>query len=363
MAENPDGMEKTEQATPKRLLEAREKGQVAKSTDITTSAILLIGGLSIFFFGTKISTNLMGFTKSLFINLSNITFTDTNVIDYSYKLVGFVSGIVAPVLIAITVIAIAGEVGQVGFKFANKKFTEGLRFKEVFNPFKGIKKVIFSKNSLFELGKGILKIMIIGLIAYSVLANKADKITLLVAQPFIEVANFIFYTSFELVWKMGLTYIVIALIDYFYQKWRFNEDMKMTKQELKDEFRQIEGDPLIKSRVRAIMRSKLRQLMIKNVPSADVILTNPTHYAVAIKYTQGQMSAPKVVAKGVDFLAMKIRDIAIENNVPIVENPPLTRQIYFNVDIDKEIPENLYKAVAQVLAYVYSLKEKSYTIY
>ncbi|MGB9701820.1 MAG: flagellar biosynthesis protein FlhB [Candidatus Kapaibacteriota bacterium] len=357
MAENPDGMEKTEQATPKRLSEARERGQVAKSVDVTTSAMLLLGGMSVFIFGSTISTNLLGFTKSLLINIAKIEITDSSIQDFSFKLFGFVAGIIAPVLLTIFGIAIAGEVAQVGFKFANKKFTEGLRFKEVFNPFKGIKKVIFSKNSIFELAKGIAKLIVLGLIAYSVLENKSERIVILMNQPFIEVANFIFSTSFELIWKIGLAYIVIALTDYFYQRWRFNEDMKMTKQETKDEFKQMEGDPLIKSRIRSIMRSRLRQLMIKNIPSADVILTNPTHFAVAIKYTKGEMSAPKVIAKGVDFLAMKIRDIAMDNNVPIVENPPLARQLYYNVDVDEEIPEELYKAVAQVLAYVYSLRQ------
>jgi flagellar biosynthetic protein FlhB len=357
MAENPEGMEKTEQATPKRLSEARQRGQVAKSVDVTTSAMLLIGGMSVFIFGSAISSSLLGFTKSLLINISSINLTDSNIQDLSFKLFGFVAGIIAPVLLTIFGVAIAGEVAQVGFKFADKKFTEGLRFKEVFNPFKGIKKVIFSKNSIFELLKGIFKLIVLGLIAYSVLENKSEQMVILMNEPFIEVANFIFTTSMELTWKIGLAYILIAVTDYYYQKWRFNEDMKMTKQETKDEYKQMEGDPMIKSRIRSIMRSRLRQLMIKNVPSADVILTNPTHFAVAIKYAKGEMSAPKVIAKGVDFLAMKIRDIAMDNNVPIVENPPLARQLYYNVDVDEEIPEELYKAVAQVLAYVYSIKQ------
>lgn len=358
MAETPDGMEKTEQATPKRLEEARQRGQVSKSIDVTTSAIILLGGMSIFYFGTSISTSFIGFTKTALMNLSNIELTELATIDLIKKLLMYVATILAPIVLSIFLISLAAEVFQVGFKIATKKFTEGLRFKQVFNPFSGLKKIFFSSNSIFELAKGIVKIIILGLVAFSILSNKDTEIIGLVERPFIDTATFLFSTSFELIWKMGLVYIFIALADYYYQKWRYQEDMKMTKQEVKDETKQMEGDPLIKSRIRSIMRSQLRKLMIKNVPRADVIVTNPTHYAVAIEYKQKLMSAPKVIAKGVDFLAMKIRDVAMENNIPIVENPPLAREIYYTVEIEEEIPESLYKAVAQVLAYVYTLREQ-----
>jgi len=358
MAETPDGMEKTEQATPKRLEEARQRGQVSKSIDVTTSAIILLGGMSIFYFGTSISSSFIGFTRTALMNLGNIELTELATVDLIKKLLLYIATILAPIVLTIFVISLAAEIFQVGFRIATKKFTEGLRFKEVFNPFSGLKKIFFSPNSIFELVKGILKIIILGIVAYSILSNKETEIIGLIERPFIDTATFLFATSFELIWKMGLVYIFIAMADYFYQKWRYEEDMKMTKQEVKDESKQMEGDPLIKSRIRSIMRSQLRKLMIKNIPRADVIVTNPTHYAVAIEYKQKMMSAPKVIAKGVDFLAMKIRDVAMENNIPIVENPPLAREIYYNVEIDEEIPESLYKAVAQVLAYVYALREQ-----
>lgn len=359
MAENPDGMEKTELATPKRLSEARDRGQVSKSMDITTSAIILLGGMTVFFFGASISTNIIGFTKTSLMNLATIELTELATVDLVKKLLIFFASMLGPIALTIFAISLASEIFQVGFKFASKKFTEGLRFKQIFNPFSGLKKIFFSSNSIFELGKGIAKILILGIVAYSVLYTKDVEIIGLVERPFTDMANFLFATSFELIWKMGLVYIFIAIADFYYQKWKFKEDMKMTKQEVKDESKQMEGDPLIKSRIRSIMRNKLRKLMMKNVPRADVIVTNPTHYAVAIEYKQKSMTAPKVVAKGVDFLAMKIRDIAMENNIPIVENPPLARDIYFNVEIEEEIPESLYKAVAQVLAYVYSLRDKN----
>jgi flagellar biosynthetic protein FlhB len=164
--------------------------------------------------------------------------------------------------------------------------------------------------------------------------------------------------SIELVIKVGVVYIVIAVSDALFQKWQHKEDLKMTKQEVKDENKQSEGDPMVKARMRQIMRSKIRSAMMKSTAEADVVITNPTHYAVALKYEMGQMTAPKVVAKGADFLAARIREIATDNNVPIVEEPPLARAIYFNVEVDDEIPENLFKAVAQILAYIYNLKKK-----
>lgn len=359
MAETPDGMEKTEQATPKRLDEARDRGQVSKSMDVTTSAIILLGGMSIFFFGTSLTGSIVGFTKTSLMNLGNIELTELATVDLIKKLLMFIASILGPISLTIFVISLASEIFQVGFRFASKKFTEGLRFKQVFNPFSGLKKIFFSSNSIFELAKGIAKILILGTVAYTVLSNKETEIIALIERPFADTATFLFATSFELIWKMGLVYIFIAVADYYYQKWKFKEDMKMTKQEVKDESKQMEGDPLIKSRIRSIMRGQLRKLMMKNVPRADVIVTNPTHFAIAIEYKQKSMSAPKVVAKGVDFLAMKIRDIAMENNIPIVENPPLAREIYYNVEIEEEIPESLYKAVAQVLAYVYSLRDEN----
>ena len=357
MAQNKDGAEKTEQATPKRLNEARDRGQVAKSMDVTTAAILLIGGLSIFMFINSISHNVTDLSRSVLGNLSNITLTEQNIPTYFTKFALFLLKVVGPVIFLIFVIALAAEIAQVGFKIATKKFTEGSHIKQIFNPFQNLKRIFFSSYSLFELGKGILKIIILGLVAYSVLQNKDKELVSLLQMPFNEIVNLMFRISLELVWKMGVVYIIIAAADFFFQKWKFKNDMKMTKQEVKEEWKQMEGDPLIKSRIRSMMRGRLRQIMLKNVPSADVIVTNPTHFAIALKYDQKEMSAPRVIAKGVDYLALKIREIASENDVPIIENPPLARQIYYNVEVDQEIPEELYQAVAQVLAYIYSLRE------
>jgi flagellar biosynthetic protein FlhB len=191
-----------------------------------------------------------------------------------------------------------------------------------------------------------------------VLWNKDETIIGLLDRPFADIGIMMASIALEILWKLGLVYIFIAFADFTYQKWKFREDMKMTKKEVKDETRQAEGDPMIKSRLRQIMRTRIRRLMLKNVQTADVVITNPTHFAVALAYTPGTASAPKVVAKGVDFLALSIRELAEKNEVPIVEDPPLARTLYFSTEIDMEIPENLFKAVAQILAYVYTLKQK-----
>ncbi len=359
MAENQDGQEKTELATPRRLDESRNKGQVAKSVDVTTAGILLFGGLTVYSFGGPFIRNYQDFMKEILRNSASIKITEANVPALFNKFIITVAEFVLPIILIVFAIALAGEVAQVGFKFATKKFTEGLRFKQIFNPFGGIKRIFFSTNSIFELFKNLLKIVILGLVVWSVLYNKDAMMISLMERPFTEIGVFMGAIAFELLWKVGLMYIFIAVADFYYQKWKFREDMKMTKKETKDESRQSEGDPMVKSRIRSIMRNRLRKLMMSKVPKADVVIVNPTHFAVALQYKSGDMNAPMVVAKGVDFLAQKIKEIAAINDVPIIENPPLARELYKFVDIDQEVPERLFKAVAEVLAYVYSLKKKS----
>ncbi len=358
MAENPDGQEKTELATPKRLQESRERGQVSKSVDVTTSGILLLGGMTLFIFGGPLINTYQKFMRDIFINSTKFPINDLAVPFVFDKIITLLAQLLLPIMLIIFVLAFAGEVAQVGLKIATKKFTEGLRFKQIFNPFSGIKRLFFSTNTIFELAKNFLKIIILGIVVWSVLSGKDVILISLMEKPFTEVGKFMADVAFELFWKVGLIYIAIAVADFFYQKWRFKEDTKMTKKEVKDENRQAEGDPMVKGRIRSIMRNRLRKIMLKNVPKADVVITNPTHYAVALRYKSGEMNAPIVVAKGVDFLAAKIKEIAYQNDVPIVENPPLAREIYKLVDVEQEIPEKLFKAVAEVLAFVYSLKER-----
>ena len=177
------------------------------------------------------------------------------------------------------------------------------------------------------------------------------------SKPYQEIGAFMVSITTELLWKIGLAYLAIALGDYYFQKWKFNEDQKMTKREVKDESKQSEGDPQIKQRIRALGRQRLKKIMLMRTKQADVVITNPTHYAVALAYKPESMSAPLVLAKGSDYLALKMREIAKDNKVPIVENPPLARALYAACEPDQEIPEKLFKAVAEVLAYIYRLKK------
>lgn len=358
MAENKDGQEKTEKATPKRLNEARNRGQVSKSMDVTTASVLLIGGSAIFIFGKSLFANLQYFMKYIFANSTNIIVSEQNFKLYFPSIMIFLAKILLPILLTVFAVVLISEISQVGLKIATEKFTKGLNFKQIFNPFSGMKRIFFSSRSLFELAKGIAKLLVIGYVVYDVLAGKSEQMVGIIEMPHGDIANLIVDVSFELIIKVGLIYILIAAADFFYQRYRFNEDMKMTKQEVKEEGKQAEGDPKVKARIRALMRGRIRKLMLKSVKEADVVITNPTHFAVALIYKQGTMSAPKVLAKGVDFLALQIRDIAEKNGVPIVEEPPLARALFYSVEIEQEIPEELFKAVAQVLAFVYGLKKR-----
>ena len=241
---------------------------------------------------------------------------------------------------------------QVGWKVTAKPMEPKL---SKFNPVNGFKR-IFSKDSLFELLKSIVKVGVIAYVAYTNVVDEADNLFILydisLNQAIALTGNIIIDFGIEI----SIIFIVIGLIDYIYQKWKFGEDMKMTKQEVKDEYKNTEGNPEIKGRIRQKMREASQRRMMQDVPKADVVITNPTHFAVAIKYDAEVSKAPIVVAKGEDYLAQKIKEVAREHNVEIVENKPLARMLYHNVDIGAEIPPELYQAVAEVLAMVYHMK-------
>lgn len=358
MAENKEGQEKTEPASAKRIREARARGQTAKSMDITTAAVLLLGGIIVFLLGSPAMTDIQKFMQIIFIESSTIQLTFENISSYYFKFILFFLKLILPIVSIIFFIVLVAEISQTGLHIATKKFTEGLNFKKIFNPLSGIKKIFFSGRSLFELAKSLVKIFILGFIVYGILENRVEETIDLIEKPISEIGSFLAEVSLEIVAKVGAVYILIAVADMIYQKYRYKEDLKMTKQEVKEENKQAEGDPRVKARLRSIMRSRIRKLMLKNVKTADVVITNPTHFAVALAYNPSKMSAPVVIAKGADYLAAQIRIIAEENQIPIVEQAPLARALFFSTDVDMEIPENLFKAVAQVLAYVYQLRRQ-----
>lgn len=289
-----------------------------------------------------------GFREAGRADLTQDTFT---LIIINYIIKGF--GILFPLLIAVMIAAILGNVMQVGFLFSSEALQPKI---DKISPAKGFKR-LFSLRSMVELVKGILKVCIIGVVAYLMIRNEFDHLIPLAEQSVWGMLSYISNVCFKILLATTIVLVFLAALDYAYQRWEFEKSIRMTKQEIKDEFKNTEGDPMIKARIRRIQREMARRRMMAEVPKATVVVTNPTHLAIAIKYEPISMNAPIVVAKGADAVAQKIREIAKENDVPIVENKPLAQVLYKIVKLDNAVPENLYKAVAEVLAFVYEQKK------
>jgi flagellar biosynthetic protein FlhB len=352
MAEN-DDQERTEQATSKRRDESREKGQVARSQEVVSVGILIAGLLFFYFGGSSMILKTMdvmtlGFRQAGSINLTQDSVNQI-IINYIFK--GF--GILFPLLAAVLIAAILGNVLQFGFMFSSESLQP--KFDKI-SPAKGFKR-LFSVRSIAELFKGILKICVIGGVAYIIIRNEFDRLVPLADQSVWGMFSYIGGVCFKILLAMTVVLVFLAALDYAYQRWEFEKSIRMTKQEIKDEYKSTEGDPMIKARIRRIQREMAQKRMMAEVPKADVVITNPTHLAVAIQYNPADMQAPIVVAKGADFIAEKIRDIARENDVPIIENKPLAQVLYKIVKVNRMVPEDLYKAVAEVLAFVYEQKK------
>lgn len=357
--EGPGG-EKTEEPTGKKLDDARKKGQVAKSREISMAVELLAFFILLRVYVDTIGLRFENFFSTVYQQIpSTIKMVDGQVPKsalhavVSSMLVQTLT-IMMPFLIAGVVIALICNILQVGFKVA----TEPLRpnFGKM-NPLQGIQK-LFSLQSLFELLKSVAKIVLISYVVYSYFKSEKSSIYLLYDMSLRQGIALMGNLTINMGIRVAAVYMIIALVDFIYQKRKFHTDMMMTKQEVKDEMKESEGDPQIKSKQRQRMREASQRRMMQELPKADVVITNPTHYAVAIQYDQEKYNAPIVLAKGADYLAKKIKEIAKENDVEIVENKPLARMLYANVEIGAVIPPELYKAVAEVLAFVYHLKGK-----
>ncbi len=344
--------EKTEKATPKKRNDSRKKGQVAKSQDVNTA----IGILGIFFFFSIASPflveNILAIFKHSFQKYLNMTLSEESMFMIFYEILIQAAKIVGPVMLVALVIGIVSNYLQIGFLFT----TETIQFKlEKIDPIKGFKR-IFSLRAVIDFLKSTLKILIVSMIAFFILWNRIDEI-LVLSQKTIGAA---LMTIIDITVQMGLyaggALLFLALLDYFYQKYDFEKNIRMSKQDIKDEHKNMEGDPQIKSKMKQKQREMAMGRMMQEVPNADVIITNPTHYAVALKYDESKYDAPYVVAKGVDFIAQKIKYVAKENNVMMIENRPLARTLYSQAELGDTIPEELFKAVAEVLAYVYRTK-------
>ena len=359
-AKDGPGGEKTEQPTSKKLEDARKEGQVAKSKEISNGFGLLALFLVLKFWLGNMGLSFLETFRTIYSRIPEIsslvggTAPEKGMVLLLRRAVVQILLIVLPVFLIGVLVAFICNYLQVKWKPTSKPLQP--KFSKL-NPISGFKK-IFSKNSLIELLKSFIKILIISYMAYSFLKDKTDLLFALYDVEIMPAIGVLGQVVTNLGIRISLLYVVFAFVDFYYQKWKFNEDMKMTKQEVKEEYKNQEGDPQIKGKIRQKMREVSQRRMMQALPQADVVITNPTHYAVAIKYDPTVSDAPIVIAKGQDFLAKKIKEIAKENKVEIVENKPLARMLYANVEIGEAVPPELYQAVAEVLAFVYHLQGK-----
>ena len=357
-AKDGPGGEKTEPATAKKLSDARKEGKVAKSKELTSAFELIVLFLVLKNFISFVAEHLLSAFTDTYGLIPD--FVEINAKDVSGQAVGTLITRVLlqilttcmPFFIFGIVIAVAVNIYQVGWKVTTKPLMPKF---DKFNPINGFKRM-FSAQSLFELVKSIVKIALIMYVAYSAIRDEADNLFILYEVPLHQAVYMTGNVVLDAGLKISIAYMLVGVADYIYQKHKFKEDMKMTKQEVKDEYKNAEGNPEVKGKQKQKMREVSMRRMMQDVPKADVVITNPTHYAVAIQYDAEKARAPIVLAKGEDFLAQKIKEVAKENHVEIVENKPLARMLYANVDIGQEIPPELYQAVAEVLAMVYNMR-------
>lgn len=351
MAEN-DAQEKTEQATPKRLEEARRKGQIPRSRDLSTAAVTLVGGAALYMLGGQI-TGQMAEMMRRSLSLSRDEATDSAFLLPSLSHAA-ADGLwmSAPVLGAITLAAIIAPLALGGWSFAAQAMAP--QFSRM-NPIEGIKRM-FTMRSVIELTKAMAKFGIVAVVAAIVLWNDASTLMALGREPLEQAIGHAVQLTGKAFLTISAGLLIIAGFDVPYQLWQYAKQMRMSREEIRQEYKESEGSPEIKGRIRQMQQQLARQRMMQEVPKADVVVVNPTHFAVALKYDEKRMRAPIVVAKGVDVIAAKIREVAGEHAVPIFEAPPLARVLYRNVEIGEEVPSGLYVAVAQILSYVFQLR-------
>jgi flagellar biosynthesis protein FlhB len=348
--------EKSEAPSGRRLSEARSRGQVMKSIEINAALVLLIG---VWLLQGPGRNMVQAMSEMILITIQDLKVRDITFLWLQDTVIKDVGSLILPlsmILFGLMAVGVTVTLIQIGFVWASKKPI--FDFSRL-NLFSGLKR-LFSTSGLFELLKSTLKIMLIGLVAYGYLQENLNAILGLSQMEFKAGVNQWVGMAAGLVIRIASFYLILAVIDYLYQRWQYMRNLRMTKEEVKEEFKQSEGDPTIKGRIRDQQRRMARMRMMSAVPKADVIITNPTHLAVAIKYDSNAMEAPKVLAKGAQFVAQKIVDIGNKNNVPVIQNIQLARAVYRNVEIDQEIPPDLYLSMAEVLAHVYRLRNKKY---
>ena len=354
-----EAAEKTEEATSRRRQKERERGNVAKSKDME-SAMVMVGGIALLLvFFKHMYNQIISMMQETFSSLNPDSIDVTSIVGILYPYFRYLGIIVVPFFVLLSILAIIVIRMDVGHVFSLQKAKFNLENLSPRRMLENAKRLVnpFQPRSMVEFAKSILKIIIVGACGFSAVNSRKGDLLGLVELETPIALNIIGSILINMIINMCLAMLVLGYLDKKYQTYEYEKSIKMTKQEVKDEHKDIEGDPKIKAKIKSIQMQMARQRMMAAVPQADVVVTNPTHYAVAIQYDKTKAPAPIVVAKGIDYLAFQIRDIAKQNNVPIVENRPIARALYNSVPVDGIIPSDLYVAVAEILAYVYNSKK------
>lgn len=349
--EAPSGGERTEAPTAKRRQDFREKGQVAQSKEVHTAALFTFCLALWLFYMPSFFLRMNDLIAYIWRSSGTFEITPPAMVALSAFILKHVALLLAPLFVLVVIVGFFSSVFQFGWLLTGKPLVPDI---SKFDPIKGFGR-IFSKRSLVEVAKSLAKISLIAWLAYSTVINHIEEALILIDTQPITALVYIGKMAALILAKVCGLLIFLAFLDFLYTRYEMEEKMKMTKQEVKEEHKETEGDPYIKSQIRSIQQEMARKRMMAEVPKADVVITNPTHIAVAVKYDSGEMDAPVVIAKGQELVALKIREIARDHNVPIVENPPVARLLH-KIDLGATIPESLFKAVAEILAHVYSLK-------
>lgn len=344
--------DKTEAPTPRRLEEARQEGRVARSIELNSAAVLVLGPVLLMGQGKSIFQWVNTYLVQTITNISTKELTGVAIREMVFQIAIGILPKLATLLIIILLTGAAITLVQTKFLWSTKNLK--FNFSKV-NPIEGFKR-IFSGKGLIEIAKALLKLGVVGWVAFSFLKGKVNDLLWLGNVDLRSGIQSLTDLGSALMVRVGSVYLIIAIADYVYQRYTFSKSMKMSKEEVKEDFKRSEGDPFLRGRIRSQQRALARNRMMSNVPKATVVITNPTHIAIAIEYNGANMAAPKVLAKGANLMAQKIVDVAREHNIPVVQNIPLARTLFKTVEVEQLIPPDLYIAVAEILAYIYRLK-------
>ncbi len=350
-----DAAERTEPPTSRRRSEARENGQVARSPDLHAAVSLLGAVIALNVLGGRMLRDLLDAFSFYLGGHEPIALSNDQTAHLLMWTLRLVAKVCLPLVLVILILGVITEYGQVGWLLTTKPLKP--KFSKL-NPIAGAGR-LFSARGTVRLGMSILKMMIIGAVAYTTIASRLKEILSLSAMDYWPLLGLAAELVYTLALRLALVLLVLGILDYMWNRYKLEQDLKMTKEEVKEEMRRMEGDPVVKQRQRRVQQQMALERLRGSVPKADVVVTNPTELAIALKYDPETMTAPRVVAKGAGFMAAQIRKIAIENSVPIVERKPLAQAMYRIVEVGQEIPPQFYKAVAEILAYVYELSGKS----